>query len=309
MVGNLLHKYLWLVDTIYRSDGITFEQLNARWLKSDLSEGLELPKRTFHKWRVAVEELFGLIIDCERKNGYRFFIRNKEILRGDSLSGWLFNTLSTGYKLERHKTIKDRIVLEDVFTGDDLLSTILDSLHSNTRLVVTYKRFGGDAESTFEVEPYCLRMFRQRWYLVARSISFPQPRIYALDRIVSVEPTAEVFTYPEEFSAERYFAPWYGVIVDDSMEAEAVELKVHDSHVGYLRTLPLHKSQQEVEQTAEYSVFRLTLAPTFDFEQAILGLGEYVEVLSPRWFRERIASRVNQMKEQYKDITQGVPKP
>lgn len=212
MVGNLLHKYLWLVDTIYRSDGITFEQLNARWLKSDLSEGLELPKRTFHKWRVAVEELFGLIIDCERKNGYRFFIRNKEILRGDSLSGWLFNTLSTGYKLERHKTIKDRIVLEDVFTGDDLLSTILDSLHSNTRLVVTYKRFGSDAEFTFEVEPYCLRMFRQRWYLVARSTSFPQPRIYALDRIVSVEPTAEGSPTPRSSRRNAISLPGTGLL-------------------------------------------------------------------------------------------------
>ena len=139
MVGNLLHKYLWLVETIYKSDRITFEQINDRWLRNDLSEGLELPKRTFHKWRAAVEDLFGLIIDCERKNGYRFFIRNKEILSCHSLTGWLFNTLSTGYKIERHKAIKDRIILENVFTGDELFSTVLDSLRSNTRLLITYK--------------------------------------------------------------------------------------------------------------------------------------------------------------------------
>lgn len=299
MVGNLLQKYLWLADTIYRSDGITFEQINDKWLQSDLSEGLELPKRTFHKWRAAIEELFGLIIDCERKNGYRFVIRNKEILRDDSLSGWLFNTLSVGYKLERHKAIKDRIILEDLFTGDELLSTVLDSLHNNTRLLITYKSFSSDQASTFEVEPYCLRMFRQRWYVVARSIGFERPRIYALDRIVNAQPTGHSFKYPEDFSAKDFFAASYGIIVDETMDAESVELKVHSSHVGYMRSLPLHRSQQETKQDAEYSIFRLTLAPTFDFEQKILSMGEYVEVLTPEWLRKRIAMRVNKMKEQY----------
>ena len=299
MIGNLLHKYLWLVDTIYRSDGITFKQINDRWLRNDLSEGVELPKRTFHKWRAAVEDLFGLIIDCERKNGYRFFIRNKENLSSESLTGWLFNTLSVGYKLERHKAINDRIILEDVFTGDELLSTVLDSLRSNTRLLITYKSFSSDKETTFEAEPYCLRMFNQRWYLVARSLDFESPRIYALDRVVNIQLTNHSFAYPEEFSAEDFFAVSYGIIVDETMEAESVELKVHSSHVGYMRSLPLHRSQQETKQAAEYSIFQLTLAPTFDFEQKILSMGEYVEVLSPGWFRKRIANRVNKMKKHY----------
>lgn len=299
MVGNLLLKYLWLVDTIYKSDGITFEQINDRWLNSDLSEGLELPKRTFHKWRVAVEELFGLIIDCERKNGYRFFIRNKETLRNNTLARWLFNTLSVGCRLERYKAIKERIVLEEVFTGDELLATVLDALRRNTRLVITYKSFNRDKATTFEAEPYCLRMFGQRWYLVARSRDFENPRVYALDRVVNLQPTNHSFAYPEAFSVEDFFADTYGIIVDETMEAESVELKVQGSHVGYVRSLPLHRSQRETEQTEQYSIFQLRLAPTFDFEQKILSMGEYVEVISPGWFRGRIANRVDRMKRQY----------
>ncbi|MDM8337375.1 hypothetical protein [Mediterranea massiliensis] len=87
MVSDLLQKYLWLANVIYQSNGMTFEQINNKWLTNDLSEGLELPKRTFHKWRIAVEELFGIIIDCDRKNGYRFFIQDKECLCSDSLTG------------------------------------------------------------------------------------------------------------------------------------------------------------------------------------------------------------------------------
>ena len=106
MVSNLLQKYFWLANVIYQSNGMTFEQINDKWLANDLSEGLELPKRTFHKWRIAIEELLGIIIDCDRKNGYRFFIQNKKSLRGDNLNGWLFNSLSIGYKFEKYKNVR-----------------------------------------------------------------------------------------------------------------------------------------------------------------------------------------------------------
>lgn len=299
MISNLLQKYLWLANVIYKSKGITFEQINDKWLANDLSEGLELPKRTFHKWRIAIEELFGIIIDCDRKNGYRFFIHDKESLCDNSLKRWIFNALSVGYKLERHKSINNRILLEEVFVDDDGLLTILEALRHNTRLLMTYKSFNSDKETTFEVEPYCLKMFLRRWYLVARSTYFETLRVYALDRIVDLQPTNHSFVYPEEFAAEDFFADSYGIIVDETMEAETVDIKVHHSQVGYLRTLPLHSSQQEVVQTDAYSIFRLYIIPTFDFEQKILSMGEYTEVVSPPWLRKRIVDRVEKMRKIY----------
>ena len=262
MVSNLLQKYLWLANVIYQSNGITFEQINDKWLTNDLSEGLELPKRTFHKWKIAVEELFGIIIDCDRKNGYRFFIHDKECLCGNSLTGWLFSTLSVGYKLERYKSIKDRILLENVFTNNDWLLTILEALHHNTRLSITYKSFNSDKETTFEVEPYCLKMFLQRWYLIAKSVHFETPRIYALDRIINLRQTDISFEYPENFSPEQFFISSYGIIVDDSMDVENVELKVDHSQVEYMRSLPLHHSQQEIKQESEYSCLNTELLYT-----------------------------------------------
>lgn len=299
MVSNLLQKYIWLANVIYQSNGITFEQINDKWLANDLSEGLELPKRTFHKWRIAIEELFGIIIDCDRKNGYRFFIQDKKSLRGDNLNGWLFNSLSIGYKFEKYKSINDRILLESVLTNNDWLLTILEALHHNTRLLITYKSFSCDKETTFDVEPYCLKLFFRRWYLVAKSIHFETPRIYALDRIVTLKQTDISFKYPKDFSPEQFFAASYGIIVDDTMETELVKLKVHSSQVGYIRSLPLHQSQQEVAQTETYSIFYLSLAPTFDFEQRILSMGEYVEVISPTWLRMRIAKKVEKMQKIY----------
>ncbi len=300
MISNLLSKYVWLAETIYSANGITFAEINQKWLDNDLSEGINLSKRTFQKWKIAIEELFGLIIDCERKNGYRFVIRNKEDLHPDNLTGWLFRTLTLSSKLERYKSLGSYILLEDIFVKEDLLTTILEAIRNNTTLLITYKSFYRDEATSFEVEPYCLKIFQQRWYLIAKSSGFETPRIYALDRIVHLQPTGNPFTYPKDFSPARFFASSYGVIVDETIEAENIELKIGASQVPYLRSLPLHHSQQEVEQTEKYTIFRLRMAPTFDFEQQILSLGEYVEVLSPLWFRERMVHRIEKMMKQYK---------
>ena len=55
MAKNLLNKYVWLVETIYKAKKITYEEINRRWLDNDMSEDKPLPIRTFHKWRIAIE--------------------------------------------------------------------------------------------------------------------------------------------------------------------------------------------------------------------------------------------------------------
>ena len=53
MAKNLLNKYVWLVETIYKVKKISYEEINSRWLDNDMSEGKPIPLRTFHKWRIA----------------------------------------------------------------------------------------------------------------------------------------------------------------------------------------------------------------------------------------------------------------
>ena len=96
MAKNLLNKYVWLVDTIYRVGKITYEEINRRWLDNDLSEGKPLPIRTFHKWRVAIEEMFGLVIENENGGQYYYYIANADELRKpSSMRSWLFSTPSS----------------------------------------------------------------------------------------------------------------------------------------------------------------------------------------------------------------------
>jgi hypothetical protein len=299
MAKNLLNKYVWLVETIYRAKKISFEDINRKWLYNDLSEGMELSKRTFHKWRIAVEEMFGLIIENENKGQYRFYIQNADELKNGTLRSWLFNTLSVNNLLLDNMSIKNRILLEKIPEGQDYLPVILNALKKNQQLTMTYQSYWRNESNTFEVEPYCLKMFHQRWYLVARSPYYDKVMIYALDRIDNLEPTDVTFPYPEDFSPQEFFEDCFGIIVDADYEPEDVRLKVSAGQANYLRSLHLHESQEEVECTPDYSIFQLHVRPVFDFQQELLSMGEDVEVLSPQWFRKEMAEKIKRMYHKY----------
>lgn len=301
MAKNLLNKYVWLVETIYKAKKISFEDINRRWMDNDMSEGKELPKRTFHKWRIAIEEMFGLIIENENSGQYRFFIQNAEDLRNGSMRSWLFNTLTVSNLMMESASIKDKILFEEIPDGQQFLPVILEALKKNTVLEMTYQSFWRDEANTFTVEPYCLKAFKQRWYLLAHSPYLDKMMIYALDRVHELEPTALHFDYPEDFKAEEYFEDCFGIIADQSCKVETVKLKVAAGQANYLRTLTLHQTQKEIERNDEYSIFTVRLRPTFDFRQEILTMGSDIEVLSPKWFREELAEISKHMWDKYKN--------
>ena len=197
--------------------------------------------------------------------------------------------------------IKDKILLEEVHDGREYLPVILESLKKNIVLKMTYQSFCRDEANTFEMEPYCLKAFKQRWYLAGRSPYYDRIMIYALDRIHQLDLTDHSFEYPKDFKAENYFDDCFGIIADQNCDVETVKLKVSAGQAKYLNSLTLHGTQKEIERTDEYSIFTVRLRPTFDFQQEILSMGSDIEVLSPKWFREDTAERVKAMWNKYKE--------
>ena len=300
-MNNLLNKYVWLVETIYKAKRITFEEINERWLGNEISEGVELALRTFHKWRIAVEDMFGLIIECERKGGYHYYIANAEELKAGNIRNWLLNTISVSNLLIDNQHMKDRILLENIPSGQEFLAEIIEAMKNGHSLNITYRSFEREKSNTFVVEPYCVKLFRQRWYMVARSPYLDKIRVYSLDRILELETDKEKkFKLPRTFDASVYFDECFGVIAGDGTNVENVKLKVTVGQANYLRSLPLHRSQQELERTDTYSIFHFRVRPSYDFQQEILWHGEEMEVLEPLWLREEIAGKIEKMWDKYR---------
>ena len=300
MARNQIKKYVWLVETIYKAKKISLKEINSKWLETDLSEGLEIPRRTFHTWRNEVEDLFGIEIQCDKTDGDRYFIEDRDKLKNNSLQSWLLNTMSVNNMLLENKTLSDRILLENIPSGQDYLSIVTDAMKKSKVLEITYKGYWSEHEHTFPVAPYCVKLFRQRWYLVGNSVYEDKIRIYSLDRVLNASLTEEPFKYPKDFSPEVYFQDCFGVIRDDETEVETVKLKVNADQSNYLRSLPLHPSQEEIETSDDYSIFTLRVRPTFDFYQELLKNGETLEVLEPTWLRKDFKYIVKRMAALYK---------
>ena len=299
MSKNQINKYVWLVETLYHAKKITLKEINRRWLETDLSEGLEIPRRTFHTWKTEVEEMFGLVIMCDKHDGDRYYIENREVLEDDGLQRWLLNTMSVSNMLLENKSLSDRILLESIPSGQDFLATVMEAMKKNRLLEITYKGFWSESEHTFPVAPYCVKLFRQRWYMVGNSVYEDKIRIYSLDRVQEARLSEETFKYPKKFSPENYFKGYFGIIRDEECPIETVKLKVSANQANYLRSLPLHPSQKELVHTGEYSIFSVEVRPTFDFQQELLWNGDALEVLEPLWLRKEMAGMVKRMWNNY----------
>ncbi len=300
---NLVGKYVWLIETIYRARRITFKEINERWRDNvEMSGGEDIPLRTFNNWRYAIQDMFGLFIENERCGSYRYYIENEEDISNNGLRSWIYSTYCVGNALAGCQGIKDRILLEYVPSGQQHLQPIIDAMKENRVLNITYKSFWSEKERTYNVQPLCIKLFRQRWYLVVR-YDKPgySPWVCALDRILLLEKTEETFTMPKDWDAEEYFDGFIGVLCHNDCNKETVKIKVSTSQANYLRSLKLHESQEEVERNEDYSIFTYYLRPTYDFMQELLWNGEEVEVLEPQWLRDEMRGRIERMLDLYKE--------
>ncbi len=300
---NLVGKYVWLIETIYRAKRITFKEINERWEDNvEMSGGEKIPLRTFNNWRYAIQDMFGLFIENERCGDYRYYIENEEDISNNGLRSWIYSTYCVGNALAGCQGIKDRILLEYVPSGQQHLQPIIDAMKENRVLNITYKSFWSEKERTYNVQPLCIKLFRQRWYLVVR-YDKPgySPWVCALDRILMLEKTEETFTMPKDWDAEEYFDGFIGVLCYDDCKKEIVKIKVSTSQANYLRSIKLHESQKEVERNEDYSIFTYFLRPTYDFIQELLWNGEEAEVLEPQWLRDEMRGRIERMLDLYKE--------
>ena len=285
--AGLINRYVWFVTTIYNRGPISLKEMQHRF-ESHFGRGEELSERQFHRYTDAVEELFDIEIKYSRsQRGY--VISDREGIDNMGMRKWLIQTFSVNNILHESQELKNRILFEDVPSGQQHLTTIVDAMRESVALSMTYHSFHREEPSTFEVEPYCVKLFEQRWYMLGMSDKL---RIYSLDRIKALEPTERKFKLPKKFDAAKFFADHYGIIIgDEDFDVEPVALKVDWWQSKYLRTLPLHHSQVEVVRNEEFSIFEYRLCPSFDFRQKLLSMGDSVGVLAPVLLKDMLRTK------------------
>lgn len=300
MARDLFKRYIWLVDTIYQARKIDFECINDKWMRSPLSEGDSLPKKTFQNHKKAIEDIFDILIECDTKDSYKYYIDNAKEFDDNSMRNWLLSTFTVNNLISESQKIKNRIHLENTPSGQEYLSQIIKAMRDDCCLKLTYQSYWRDSSNSILIEPYFVKIFKQRWYVIAYNREKQAMRTYALDRIKELDVMQTKFEFPKDFNPYDYFYDCYGIIRDDEIKECIVKIKTTADQAKYLRDLPLHYSQKEVESNNDTSIFEYYIKPSFDFKKELLSMGAEVEVMEPEWFREGVAEEIEIILNKYK---------
>ena len=284
----LFKQYVWLVDTIRRSRRISLADISDRWRLTEFSEGAPLSRTTFNRHRAAVEEIFGIVIGCDADNKY--YIVDNKLLRDDTVQQWMLSTLTVSNIVGEARSLHDRILLESIPIEGELLRQVVEAMQRGVRIKVGYRRYGRKDNMEWEVEPYCIKLFRRRWYMLCH-FEGEDFIVLSFDRIISMSLTDETFAVDPAFDAEAFFAEYFGVMTDDRIPMQRIVLRAYGNERYALRDLPLHHSQRLLGEGDDYVDFELHLRPTTDFLAHILSRGRWVKVILP----DDIARKIKQL--------------
>ena len=281
--ARIYQQYVWIINTLRQYKKLTLAELSELWEKDQVIGGDKLERTSFFRHRDAILSMFGVIIECEEKT-HKYYIANPEVLGDGTMEGWMLSTLTVSTVLADSLSLRDYILLENVPAGQEFLQTIILAIKTRRRIKIHYQKFGFEGNDKV-IAPYALKLFHPRWYLLSHTGN--HFATYSLDRMQTVQITDETFEMPIDFKPESYFTEYFGVLTDETPMAHVV-VRAYGRTPNYLRTLPLHHSQRELESTDEYTDFSFDIRPTIDFLGELFSNSPNIEVLEPADLRQKM---------------------
>ena len=302
MTRDLFSKYVWIIDTLTRYDRLTRERLNELWRRSSVSNGRDLPERTFHHYRRSIEQNFHIDINCDSTGHY--YINPGSLARNRSLTNLMLDNYAVNGAISDSPEASERVEVEDGPSAREWLPSVLEAIRNSTKVSFTYAGFNRSrAERDILFSPWFLKRYKQRWYMLGCREKDGGVRTYALDRIKALTLTEHHFKLPEGVSTDDYFGNIIGITTSKA-PVHTVRLRTSSRQAKYLRALPLHPSQQE-EMHDDYSVFTYRLQLNYELVHEIMAFGDAVKVLDPPELRVMVVEALRGALEQYSDSPAG----
>lgn len=195
--------------------------------------------------------------------------------------------------------------------GLDWFNSLLESCLRHECLTIVYKPYNSE-ERTYNVSPYWLKQYNNRWFLICKDDNFENNTHLALDRIVSVIANPSLRFRRMSDSQDTYFRHVIGVTKHTNGQKKEVVLRVHPERVKYIETKPFTDMQSKPKHNEDgtYDIsFRVEMnieEPEKNHEliQTIMSFGSDVEVISPKEIRDEVKRNVEILSKKYLIIEQ-----
>ncbi len=199
----------------------------------------------------------------------------------------VFNALNVSDRLSSHIHFERRSPM-----GTEHLLGLLHAIKNQKITEFTHRKYFNNPPTERRVDPLGIKEYRSRWYLVARDHKDDRIKTFALDRMRDVHVTREQFTPLQNFDLHTYFRYSFGVIVGGTEKPPVVELSFTPFQGNYIKTLPLHQSQEIIKDTTKEVRVQLHVHPTHDFQMEILSMMPNVRVIKPEFLRKEIERKI-----------------
>ena len=311
MVSELIGKYIWLVQSLIAAGdgGMTFKELNEKYSRRF---GQAYSRRTFNNHRLAVADLFGIDIDCDRSTNRYFIPYSGDVLDNNESIGWLVNTFTVNSLLSLGKErLSGRVSVEEIPSGQKYLTAIMQAMEDGKELEIVYGKYSSDSSETLHVQPFAIKEHEKRWYLVAfcheragadrRNDDINAWRVYGLDRITSLQVTDVSFRMPKDFDVDGIFSQSYGIYFPKAgQKPVTIRFKVTDEEARYLRDLPIHRSQvEENAAKGDGRIFRIRVIPNRNLTMEFCRHAGRLEVIEPEEVRLSVKEELEKAYKQY----------
>lgn len=314
MVSELIGKYIWLIQTLTAADGrgLLFADISERYARKF---GQEYSRRTFNNHRMAVEELFGVEIRCDRSTNRYFIPFSGDVLDNEDSISWLINTFTVkSLLLSAKERLSGRVSVEEIPSGQKYLTAIMQAMEDGNELEIGYRKYSSSSPETLHIQPLAVKEHEKRWYLIAfcheraalagGGTGNTDPaawRVYSLDRISSLRISDTTFRMPKGFDIESIFSQSFGIYFPTAgQKPVTIRFKTTGEEAKYIRDLPIHRSQAEEGDAGDGGrIFSIRVIPNKNLTMEFCRRAGRIEVLEPEDVRKEVRDELEKAYRQY----------
>ena len=326
-MDNRVKFYSWLIGLLDRKH-LTFEEIADEWKEARANQDNDvLDKRTFHRYRDNIQSQFGISVECNKSDGYRYYLK-RDPVDDDDVTEWMLSSLrlaSLGDMLKYH----NKVMLDTPPYNTEYLDDILAAIDKHYLLKFKYVS-GFGAESDILLQPAFVRYYKQRWYVVGVKVKSEERRVknssaevdgeadlnaatdgkklvrcLPFDRISFLKLICEKHPLSAKMkkflTPENYYEDCFGIYRMEDVSVEKIRIRAFYPEYNYIEEVPLHESQQKVKESKDgmFREYTLAVRPSRDFLQELLWHGRNIIVLKPESLRLEMIGILKDMTKSY----------
>lgn len=274
-------RYLLIINYLKRGKATWNDILNHLETQSEIADyNYVISQRTFQRDISEIRTLWNYDIQNNKSTGYYFIAEDEEQNNEnthllDSFN--LFNALSLTNNYSDYIQFENRTP-----KGTEHIYGLLHSIKNKFITEIQYHKFYESKAETVIVNPYLIKQFKGRWYLLCLKTEINEIRTYALDRILSLDIKKKKFTVSKDLDLVNYFKNCFGIITPDNTRPEKIVFSFNNEQANYIKNYPLHESQRIIKVSSDKTTFEISVYVTYDLIMELLSYGEEIEIISPK---------------------------